>query len=319
MARRIVGVAVPNPSAAEALESIRRLEETGIPAAWMTSGGGGGDALTLFGAAAAVTRRLLLGTSIVPLWGRHPVVIAQQAQAIASLAPGRFRLGIGPSHQQGMERTFGVRFRRPLGHLREYVSIVKALLRGEEVEMEGEFYTARGRLPAPVEVPVLISALRARSFRLAGEIADGAISWVCPHDYLRDVALPALQEGARAAGREPPPLIVHAALCLDDDTEAVREAVRRHLGYFPQVPFYAAMFAEAGFPDSPNTGWTDAMIDAITVYGDEDRARRRLEGLFEWGASEVLATVITTGDDPEASAARSLRFLADFCREGAGS
>lgn len=311
MSNKTIGIAVSAPDSARALENIRNAEEMGIKAAWMTSGGGSGDALTLFAAAAARTERILLGTSIVQTWSRHPITAAQQVRVIASLAPGRFRLGVGPSHRQNMERTFGVDFRAPLGHLREYIHILKGLLQKGAIEFDGEYYTAHASLPAPVNVPIMASALRTGAFALCGAEADGAITWICPHSYVRDIALPALKVSARQAGRAAPPVIVHAPVCVDEDVEAARNAVRKQFGYFPSSPFYARMFADAGFPNSPETGWTDEMLDSVLLAGDEATVSEKLNGIFSWGASEVLATVIPVGDSPEKSAQRTMRLLAE--------
>ena len=310
MREKTIGIAVSAPDARTAVSHIVWAEELGVPAAWLTSGGGGGDALTIFAAAATRTERILLGTSILQTWSRHPVTVAQQVQAIASLAPGRFRLGIGSGHKQGMESTFGADFRAPLGHLKEYLRILKGVLQQGAIDLEGEYYTAHARIREPVDVPVMASALRARSFEVCGAEADGAISWVCPHTYVRDVALPALRAGAQQAGHPTPPLIVHTPICVDEDQKAVREGVRQRLGYFPSTPFYARMFAAAGFPDSADSGWTDEMLDSVVISGDEAAVADRLEEVFAWGASEVLATVIPVGDSEERSAERTMRLLA---------
>ncbi len=312
MARKTVGIAIPAPNSKAVLENIQRAEELGIPAAWLTSGGAAGDAMTLLAVAAAQTKRILLGTSIIQLWVRHPITAAQQACVIANVAPGRFRLGIGPSHRQGMEASYGVKFQAPLGHLREYIRIVKALLQKGAVDLDGQYYKAHSRLAAPVDVPVMASALRPASFELCGEEADGAISWVCPFDYLKNVAMPALKSGASKAGRPTPPMIVHAPVSVHENVSEVRSAVREQLGYFPRSPFYAAMFAEAGFANAPETGWTDAMLDAVVISGDEKAVARRINDIFAWGASEVLATVVGAGRDKQASSERALKALASI-------
>lgn len=312
MAKKTIGIAVPAPNTRAVLENIQKAEELGIPAAWLTSGGAAGDAMTLLAVAAVQTRRILLGTSIIQLWVRHPITAAQQASVIANVAPGRFRLGIGPSHRQGMETSYGVNFRAPLGHLREYIRIVKALLQKGAVDLDGQYYKAHSRLAAPVDVPVMASALRPASFELCGQEADGAISWVCPMDYLKNVAMPALKAGASKVGRPTPPLIVHAPVSVHENISEVRAAVREQLGYFPRSPFYAAMFAEAGFPNASETGWTDAMLDSVVISGDEKAVARRINDIFAWGASEVLATVVGAGRDRQASSERTLKALASI-------
>ena len=304
-----VGVAISAPNAPEVLAGIERAEELGISAAWLTTGGAGLDALTLFAAAATRTRRILLGTSIVPTFPRHPVVAAQQTQVLAQIAPGRFRLGIGPSHRPTMEETFGVNFRAPLGHLTEYLRILRALLHEGSVDFKGEYYQAHTSLSSRVDVPVMASALRPGAFELCGAESDGAISWVCPAAYLRDVAMPALKSGAEGVGRPVPPLIAHVPVCVHDNPDEVRAGVREQIRN-PRLPFYQRMFAVAGFPEASNGNWSDAMIDATAIWGNESQVAGKIEDLFSTGAAEVLASPIRVGNDPAASLDRTLRLLA---------
>ncbi|MDP6455336.1 MAG: LLM class flavin-dependent oxidoreductase [SAR202 cluster bacterium] len=305
----LIGVAISAARASEGLEKISQAEKLGISAAWLTSGGGGGEAVAMLAAAAVDTDTIMLGTSIVQTWSRHPVALAQQAQVVAELAPGRFRLGIGPSHKAPMESVFGADFRAPLGHLSEYIDIVKPLIQQAGIEYEGRWYSANANIGGPLNVPVMTSALRPGAFELAGSKADGVISWVCPYFYLRDTAMPALKEGARKAGRDTPPMVVHAPLCVTEDIEAAREGVRRRLGYFPASPFYANMFVEAGFAPSPDKGWTDEMLDAVLISGDEDTVAARIQDIFDWGGAEILASIVPAGDEGAASERRSLELL----------
>ena len=309
---RIIGVAVIGQDAGEVLERIVHMEELGIPAAWLTSGGAGRDSLTMFAAAAARTDRILLGTSIVPIFPRHPVVMATQARVLAEMAPGRFRLGVGPSHRAGTERTFGYDFQAPLGHLREYLRILKVLIQQGQVDFEGDYYTARAQSGVSLDVPVMASALRQRSFELCGAEADGAISWVCPGQYLRDVAVPAMREGAAQAGRDVPPLIAHAPVCVHDDVAEMRAAVREQMSNYPASLFYQQMFAEAGFPEALETSeWSDGMMDAVVLSGDEATVRERLMEMFAYGATELVLSPVVAGSDRNGSLERTLRLVAE--------
>jgi alkanesulfonate monooxygenase SsuD/methylene tetrahydromethanopterin reductase-like flavin-dependent oxidoreductase (luciferase family) len=236
--------------------------------------------------------------------------MAQQAQIIAQVAPGRFRLGIGSSHQAGMEENYGVQWRRPLHQVREYVTVLKTLLGSGKVEFKGKFVTAVGQMPA-VDVPVMVSALREGSFRLAGEMADGAISWVCPWPYLRDVALPAMQKAAATAGRAAPPLVVHVPVCIETNPEEARAAAREQLGRYGQIPFYAAMFSDAGFPDTAMEGMSDGLIDSLVVHGDESKVADGLNRIIAEGAGEIIAHPIITGSNREGAVARVMRVVAD--------
>ena len=102
----------------------------------------------------------------------------------------------------------------------------------------------------------MASALRKGSFELCGEEADGAISWICPFTYLRDVALPAMEAGASRAGRETPPLIAHAPVCVHDNPEEVRAAVREQM-MNPRLPYYQRMLVAAGYPEATVSGATE--------------------------------------------------------------
>src|SRR5579883_2932047 len=295
MPKGMIGIAVQEPNGAAAVSAIRRYEEAGVPAAWLTTGGVGADSLTVFAAAAATTSRILLGTCIIPILPRHPLVVVQQTIVIASLAPGRFRLGVGPSHKPAVEGMYGFEFKAPQGHLREYIRILKDIFRDGAVDFDGRHYHAHARLQAPLDppVPVMASALREKAFRLCGEIADGAITWVCPLNYIRDVAIPAVQAGAETAARVGPPLVAHVPFCLSDDADAAREAARRQLAGYPRLPYYAQMMVDAGLPEAAQGQWSDAMVDAIVAHGNEDKVAARLQEYLDAGVGEIIAAPIT--------------------------
>jgi F420-dependent oxidoreductase-like protein len=307
MSQQLIGVVVRGDQANEVLGLIERAEELGIHAAWMTTGGARLDSITTFAAAAVRTQRIKLGTSIVPTFPRHPLVMVQQTQVVAQLAPGRFRLGVGPSHRPSMA-AMGVTFTSPLGHLREYVRILKTLLQQGRVDFDGTYYKAHDTILAPLDVPIMASALQRGSFELCGEEADGAISWICPASYLYDVALPAMRTGAERAGRPVPPLIAHAPVCVHEHADEVRAAVRQQI-MNPRLPFYQRMLVAAGFPEATDGTWSDRMIDAVVLWGDETRVAERLQDLLANGATEVLVSPVVAGHDRAASLDRTMRLL----------
>lgn len=314
----MIGVYIPGWSATQFIETIKRAEARGVPAFWLTSGGLLPDVGTVFAAAAMVTERIKLGTCITQTWPRHPVAIVSQCLALEQIAPGRFRLGLGPSHQPAVEPLYGVAYTRPLRNLREYLITVRTLLRQGEVDFAGTFVTTRARMgggpmnapsPAPVNVPVMASALRPASFRLCGELADGAISWVCPWDYLRDVALPALRDGAAKAGRPAPPLVAHTTICLSEDRAAVREAARSQVGRYASLTNYLGMFRWAGYED-PAGADQDRLIDALVVSGPDDAIIERLGQILAEGAGEIIAHPLLISEDRAAEVDRVFDLVA---------
>jgi alkanesulfonate monooxygenase SsuD/methylene tetrahydromethanopterin reductase-like flavin-dependent oxidoreductase (luciferase family) len=317
LARGIVGVQVAAEDAPSLLRQIEQAERLGIGAVWITSEGF--DGLTVFAAAAVQTERVLLGTAIVRAATRHPIGLAQQAATIAQLAPGRLRLGVGPVHP-GQAGMYGQVPQRPLAHLRAYIESLRTLLATGVVEVEKDGVTARGRLAGgPYDVPILASALRRGSFRFCGEVTDGAITWICPLEYVRVVAVPALRAGAAAAGRQPPRVLLHVPVALSDDAQSVREAMRGRYSFYLRNANYLKMFAEAGFPETAEGQWSDGMVDAVAVYGSEVRVADRLEQLLESGDSDLLVSAVGVGSDSAASETRVLGLLGDLARKAARS
>ena len=304
-----IGLHAGAPNAAASLDLMRRAEAAGVQAAWLTTGGTGLDALTLFAAAAVQTDHILFGTSIVPTYPRHPIVAAQQAQVLDQLAPGRLRLGVGPSHRPTMRAMFGYNLRAPLTNLREYLQILRALLHEGSVDFDGEEYTAHASIPNPAPIPVMASALQEGSFELCGAEADGAISWVSPAAYLRDKALPAMRRGSDRAGRETPPLIAHAPVCISANPDATRLAVQQQLSNYPRLPFYQQMWAAAGYPEAAEETWSDGMIAATVLAGDADTVGERMAAMLNMGIAELLVTPVTAGDDPAADLEQTVSLL----------
>lgn len=165
------------------------------------------DPVTFFAAAAWATREIGLGLAVVPTYPRHPAVLANQAQALSQLAGSRVRLGVGPSHAHIVRGAYGLPFERPLAHLREYLTVLRALLGSGTCRFHGEFCRVDLELDAPAPLPLCLSALRPRAMRLAGELADGAIAWLAPVESLRDEALPHLAAGAETAAWPPTRLV----------------------------------------------------------------------------------------------------------------
>lgn len=294
------GIAVPRGDVAATIAAIVAADRAGIATAWSTSGGLSPDPLTVFAAAAGQTERVKLGTSIVPIYPRDPVALASQALVLAALAPGRLRLGIGTSHRASIEGIHGIPMGKPLSHLREYLIALRGMLWDGNVDLDGEFYRIHAALPqgmTPPKIPVPIAALRENAYRLAGELADGAISWVTPVPFLVNRALPALRLGAAGASRPTPPLIGHVPVAVSTDRAAVLAAGRKQLGFYARAPFYQRMFADAGYQVGEDGTDTDVMIEDIVVSGTPDAIRQRLEAIQAKGIDELLISQIVVSDE----------------------
>jgi alkanesulfonate monooxygenase SsuD/methylene tetrahydromethanopterin reductase-like flavin-dependent oxidoreductase (luciferase family) len=267
------------------------------------------DTLSIFAAAAVQTNNIRIGTAIVPTYPRHPLALAQQALTISDLAPERLRLGVGPSHRPIIEGVYGIPMTSPLEHLREYVTALRAILWDGNIDHHGNFYTIKTKLSRTPRTPILISALREGAFHLAGEIANGAISWICPVPYLLNKALPALRAGAAKSGRPAPPLVAHIPVALSQDRQAVLAAGHQQISSrYARLPFYAKMFADAGFPVSPDGTVPDALIENLVVSGDEATIAARLADLLATGLDELLVMLVSI-TDPDDEQARLMQLI----------
>ena len=294
------GLAIPRGRADDFVTRIQQAEQRGVVTAWTTVGGPTADPVTAFAAAGATTERIMLGTAVVPTYPRHPITLAAQAMALNDLAPGRIRLGIGTSHKPMIEGSYGIPMGKPHAHLREYLTILRAILWEGKVDFSGTYYTVTTSLPdnvAPPEIPIPISTLGPNAFTLAGELADAAITWVTPIQYIVDTALPALQEGADRAGRKRPPLIAHVPVAVSTDRDAARNAFRAQFPVYPKLPFYAAMFAGAGFPVTASGEMTDGLVDTLAVSGTPEEIKDRLAAIRAQGIDELLISHVTVADE----------------------
>jgi alkanesulfonate monooxygenase SsuD/methylene tetrahydromethanopterin reductase-like flavin-dependent oxidoreductase (luciferase family) len=269
----------PGADLAEALGVARRADALGYESLWVTHGGGR-DALLVLSAYSQVAPRAGLGTGVIPIYPRHPVLLAQEALTLSDIAGGRLQLGIGVSHRPMVEGALGLDMGRPLDVMREYVAVLRAALGGKVIH-EGARYrvawqSGLPRLPAPP--PILLAGLSPRMLELAGEIADGVILWLCSPAYIRDKALPAIRRGRERAGKPLDGFEVVAAVpvALTVDRTPGSAAFKAELVRYLALPFYRAMLEQSGFqaelaaydrlprPDAV----PDRLASALSAVGD---------------------------------------------------
>lgn len=235
---------------ADAVGVVRRADALGYDSVWVTHGGGR-DALLTLSAYAHAAPRARLGTGVIPIYPRHPVLLAQEALTLSDVSGGRLLLGIGVSHRPAMEAGLGLEMGKPLEVMREYVSVLRPALAGR-VEHRGARYRAAwqsGLLKMPVAPPILLAGLAPPMLELAGEIADGVVLWLCAPDYIRREALPAIRRGRERAGKTLEGFEVVAAVpaALTVDREAGLALFKAELTRYLALPFYRTMLAKSGF------------------------------------------------------------------------
>jgi len=302
-----IGILIEARNAQDAVIKIRQAEQAGIQQIWSQSIGFT-DQLTLFAAAAVQTEKVRLGTAIVPIYPRHPVALAQQALALHDLAPGRLRLGMGPGNQMLVENWLGLAQTSPLSYLKEYLEVMRSILWKKTTAYHGRFFNISNDNPVvatisatlrEARVPLLISAVGSKAFQLAGEIAEGAISWASPTPYLLNTALPALRAGAELGQRPVPPIIAHIKVILSTDEKAVQAAMLPRIRTAAQFGPYARVFAQAGYPNAAagNSVELEALVQTLVISGDEETVRNRIHELLANGLDELMLDFIPIIDE----------------------
>ena len=293
-----VGLIVNGTNAAATIKTIVAAETAGVKQIWMVQPPWSPDVLTTLAAAAIKTSIVRLGTSIIPTYPRHPVVLAQQVLALHDIAPDRLRLGIGPSHRAIVEDIYGLPQTTPLVHLREYVKVLQSILRDGKVDHHGEFFNIVIEFPRIAQIPVLISTLGKKAFQLAGEIADGALSWMCPVPYLLHTGIPLLHKAATANRRSKfPPVVAHVSVALSQDSDSVRVAGHKMFDMYSKFPFYVKMFADAGFPLTTDKKMTDDLVNNMIISGNEDTVATSLSKLLAAGLDELMVSLVPVVDE----------------------
>jgi len=262
-----------------ALDRARLADELGFDGVFTTHIAGR-DSLSVLMAYASVTERIRLGTGVAPIFSRTPASMAQTAATIDEFSGGRMVLGIGVSHRVTVENWYGAKISKPVTQMREYAGIVRAVFRGE-APPEGEYFNTHFQFmgyAARPDLPIYIAALSPNMLRLAGEIGDGVMLWLCNPDYIRDVVVPSVREGRERAGKflDGFDIVPALTVALTDDPDAARATMRQELVTYASLPFYRAMLEGSGFGDDL------AAFDEGMQAGDVEKAKVRLsDGLLD--------------------------------------
>ncbi|MFI9029959.1 TIGR03564 family F420-dependent LLM class oxidoreductase [Streptomyces sp. NPDC053560] len=229
--------------------------------------------------------RVHVGTSVVPMHPRHPLLLAAAAKTAQAATAGRFRLGVGLGARTVLEPMFGLAYPPQIRHLREYLTALRPLLDGDDTVFEGETLASRpvgstavaGASPA---IPVLVAAMGPRALAAAGELADGTIPFLAGPRTLAERIVPTITEAAAAAGRPAPQIVAGVPAVVTDDAAAARDRVSAALSFYDSIPSYRKVIAAEGLSRAAD----------LLIAGDEDTVVAGLRRYLDAGATEVMLT-----------------------------
>jgi 5,10-methylenetetrahydromethanopterin reductase len=256
----------------------------------------GHDALTALAVVAREVPRIGIGTSVVPTYPRHPMALAQQCLTVNAVADGRLTLGIGLSHKIVIENMMGMSYAKPIRHILDYMRVLGPLSRNEPVSYTGEEYSTHAAISVPGSQPfsTVIAALGPQMLKVAGELADGTLTWCTGPITLADHIVPTITAAADAAGRPAPKVIAALPVCVTDDFEGATARAAKVFEIYGSLPSYRAMLDREGA-----AGPAD-----IAITGTSDEVVERIGRLAEIGVTE-FAAVEFPGNPDEAGATRA--------------
>jgi 5,10-methylenetetrahydromethanopterin reductase len=243
------------------VEQARAAEAAGIDAVWFAENPFARGIMAAATACALATRTQSIGAGVFNPYGRHPTLIAMEIGALDELSGGRARLGIGSGLGHAVERM-GFSTKRSLTTLREAITIVRALLRGEEVNFAGTMFNVqRVKLDyrPRADIPIFMAARGPNAVKACGELADGLIvSNMCTAAFAAKAAQ-SLHESARAAGRSALPGVVQYMPCVPRPhrEEAFRDAKRALAEMVPAYWALAQRLPDARAALTEGSGLTD--------------------------------------------------------------
>jgi 5,10-methylenetetrahydromethanopterin reductase len=250
------------------------------------------DALTALAVAAHVVSGIRIGTAVVPIQGRHPIPLAQQALTVAQVAgPGRFTLGIGVTHPLVSEGWYGIPYGQVVDLCREELEALGGLLGpARRSAVEGDHLTARAPLIMEVTPPSLVvAALGPRMLDLAGTLSDGTVTWMTGPATLRARVVPRIREAAARVGRPEPRVIAGLPVSVSNDAAAARDRIRPRIEGASHMPSYRRQLALEGLDD----------LADLAIVGDADEVAGQVAALAELGVTELMADVFGTPEERE--------------------
>ena len=272
----------------------RRAEADGFASYWAPQIFGH-DALTALAVIGREVPRIELGTSVVPTYPRHPMMLAQQALTVNAAASGRLCLGIGLSHKVVVESMWGMSFDKPVRHMREYLEVMMPLLEGKPVSHAGEEFRVNGGISVPggTRPGVVIAALGEQMLKVTARLADGTLTWCTGPQTLKEHTVPTLRAAADEVGRDSARVIAALPVCVTEKRSEALERAAKVFVIYGQLPSYRAMLDKEGV-----AGPAD-----IAIIGSRNEVIDRIGALADIGVTD-FAAVEFPGDADEAADTR---------------
>jgi F420-dependent oxidoreductase-like protein len=252
------------------------------------------DAISLAGLVGAAVPGLGVGTLVVPVNPRHPLIVATLAQTAQAASHGNFSLGLGLGSHAPEQRAFGTAWPNPVGRLREHLEVLRSIIDTGAVDHHGTEFTAAPEwpvlLPGGTPLPVYVAAMGPKALRVTGELADGTLLYLAGPRTIEDFIAPTIGEAAAAAGRPAPRIIAAVPVIVSGDTDAATSLAAEELAFYAGIPSYAKVLEREGVQQAGE----------LAAVGPADAVRTQLQRYLDAGATDlVLSPLRSNSADPE--------------------
>jgi F420-dependent oxidoreductase-like protein len=241
------------------------------------------DAVAVAGVIGAMVPGLAVGTSVVPINPRHPLIVAAAAQTAQSASHGRFSLGLGLGVAPLEEPTFGIATDHAAQRLREYLTVLRAVRDTGTVDFHGAHVTAVDphvmpvALPSAPPYPIYVAAMGPQTLRVTGELADGTLPYAGPRT-LEEFVVPSIAKAAADAGRPSPRVFGLVSVAVTDDVEGATAVAAETMAMYDQVPSYQRINAREG---------VNSVVE-LALIGSAEHVARGLARYRDAGATDLL-------------------------------
>jgi F420-dependent oxidoreductase-like protein len=242
------------------------------------------DAISLAGLVGAAVRGLGVGTSVVPIIPRHPLIVASSAQTAQAASHGNFSLGLGLGAHAPEREAFGTSWGNTITRLREHLTVLRSVFDTGAVDFSGSEISAHPGWPVRVAggtpVPVFVAAMGPKALQVTGELADGTLPYLAGPRTIAEFIEPTIAKSAADAGRPKPRIIAHVPAVIADDVDAAQAFAAERLSFYEAIPSYQKVIAREGVGGAAD----------LAAVGSAESVRRQLHRYLDAGATDVVLT-----------------------------
>jgi F420-dependent oxidoreductase-like protein len=283
----------PSPQAVNLVDDVvsqaKRAYALGVRQVWLAQQFDH-DAIALAGLVGAAVPGLGVGTSVVPINPRHPLIVASQAQTAQAASHGNFSLGLGLGAHEPERQAFGSAWPNTISRLRDHLTVLRSIFDTGAVDFAGAEISAHPGWPVRVAggtpVPVYVAAMGPKALRVTGELADGTLPYLAGPRTIAEFIEPTIAKAAADAGRPKPRIIAAVPALVSDDVDAARNFAAEQLSFYETIPSYQKVIAREGI----------ASAAELAAVGSAESVRRQLQSYLDAGATDVVLSALERAD-----------------------